>query len=143
VLVPSIPRPKRQLKALSHQVAARADEKASRKRKRISSTDPLIYSPRPSKRNNTSKITKRFCWELDHGVSGFVSNVKGSIGLDLANNILEYPIPDTAMKQLVKRTSNLPSTSSEMQPIPCLAKIPPRQPFFLLVQHEPYRTPTT
>ncbi|KAJ5469914.1 hypothetical protein N7530_007271 [Penicillium desertorum] len=61
---------------------ARADEKASRKRKRISSTDPLIYSPRPSKRNNTSKITKRFCWELDHGVSGFVSNVKGSIACE-------------------------------------------------------------
>ncbi|KAJ6185397.1 hypothetical protein N7519_006698 [Penicillium mononematosum] len=97
----SIPSPEQQAKTLSHQVAVGADGKASRKRKRALSPDPPTGSSRPAKRNNTSKASKRFCWQLGHEFSGFISDVKGPIALNFAKNILEHPVPDTVEKRLV------------------------------------------
>ncbi|CAG7960830.1 unnamed protein product [Penicillium nalgiovense] len=73
-------------------------EPGSRKRKR-SSTDSLVESPRPSKA--IKKEAKRFSWELGHEFSGFVSSLEACVAVDIAKNILRLPIPANVCKRLV------------------------------------------
>jgi hypothetical protein len=55
----------------------------------------------PAKRNHTSKASKRFCWQLGHEFSGYVSDDRGPIALNFAKNILEHPVPETVVEWLV------------------------------------------
>ncbi|KAJ5512136.1 hypothetical protein N7463_001688 [Penicillium fimorum] len=44
---------------------------------------------------------KRFSWQLGHDFVGFVSLLDGRVAFDIANNILQLPIPPNVCKRLV------------------------------------------
>lgn len=84
------------------QVNVHVNGKPNLKRKRHSpQSGSGLPQPKKQKASTEQKKTKRFCWELGQQFTGFVSPIDGADALDIATNILTFPIPTNVFKRLV------------------------------------------
>ncbi|KAJ5365900.1 hypothetical protein N7517_008786 [Penicillium concentricum] len=85
----------------SQLLAQSSGPSVSRKRKAPPSDRDPDENPRPSKKRNTDKASRRYCWQLGHDFIGFVSLTTGEMALEFSKHILEHDIQKDVCKRLV------------------------------------------